>query len=54
MKHTLVITTGFITCVNAKNQILTLIFMFYFWIISVHKLLWLGEAYANYAAQKSY
>ena len=25
-----------------------------FWIISVHHLLWLGEIYENYAAQKSY
>ena len=36
-----------------KNQILTLIFTFYFRIISVHKLLWLGKTCVNYAAQKS-
>ena len=50
----LAITTGFITRWTSKNQILTLIFTLYFWVISVHKLLWLGETCVNYAAQKSF
>ena len=37
-----------------RQQLLTLIFTLYFWIISMHKLLQLGETCAKFAAQKSY
>ena len=36
-----------------KKSNFNYIFRLYVWIISVHKLLWLGETCVNYAAQKS-